>query len=195
MFKQTPKLRSGFTLIELLVVIAIISLLSSVVLASLSGARAGARDARRQRDFRQIKTALELYYNDHGHYPKCPVSRNYIDEGSVCPPSHAGSALEDGGYLQEFPVDPLYGNDGSEDWRNDYQYRTFEDGQVYVLRTAFENKLERTHDYPAGKFPECSSSNPVCEWSESRCVYVTPGDNNDCDAYWLQINSGAERNP
>lgn len=66
-----PKLKEqkGFTLIELLVVVAIIGVLSSVVLASLSDARAQARDARREADMRQIQTALELYYNDKGHYP------------------------------------------------------------------------------------------------------------------------------
>lgn len=59
----------GFTLIELLVVIAIISLLSSVVLASLSSARASARDARRVSDMQQIMTAIELYRNQHGYIP------------------------------------------------------------------------------------------------------------------------------
>jgi prepilin-type N-terminal cleavage/methylation domain-containing protein len=61
--------RGGFTLIELLVVIAIIGLLSSVVLASLSSARAKARDAKRTQDLVQIRTALALYYNDKGTYP------------------------------------------------------------------------------------------------------------------------------
>src|SRR3989338_3128827 len=53
---------TGFTLIELLVVISIIGLLSSVVLASLNNARAKARDTRRIQDFKQISTALYLYY-------------------------------------------------------------------------------------------------------------------------------------
>lgn len=63
------KYNKGFTLIELLVVIAIIGLLSSIVLVSLQGARAKARDARRLHDMRQIVTALELYYAEHGKYP------------------------------------------------------------------------------------------------------------------------------
>ena len=63
------KVKNGFTLIELLVVIAIIGLLSSVILASLSTARMKARDARRLADIRQIKLALELYYDAKGYYP------------------------------------------------------------------------------------------------------------------------------
>lgn len=61
--------RSGFTLIELLVVISIIGLLSSVVLASLSTARARGRDAKRIQDLIQVRTALELYRDTNGAYP------------------------------------------------------------------------------------------------------------------------------
>ena len=58
----------GFTLIELLVVIAIIGILSGIVLVSLGGARAQARDARRQSDIRQVVSAQEMYYGDNDKY-------------------------------------------------------------------------------------------------------------------------------
>jgi len=61
--------KRGFTLIELLVVISIIGLLSSIVLASLSGARAKARDAARVQSMLQLRNALEMYRIKNGNYP------------------------------------------------------------------------------------------------------------------------------
>lgn len=59
----------GFTLVELLVVIAIISLLSSVVIASLRSAREKARDARRLSDIHQLTLAFNLYVDSNGDFP------------------------------------------------------------------------------------------------------------------------------
>lgn len=72
--------KRGFTLIELLVVISIISLISSVVLASLNTARAKARDAEILSDIKTLATALELYYDDHGEYP----AANNDSSGACC---------------------------------------------------------------------------------------------------------------
>lgn len=65
----------SFALIELLVVIAVIGLLSSIVLVSLRGVRAKARDSRRMHDLDQIRTALVSYYDTYG---------NWIEAGSGC---------------------------------------------------------------------------------------------------------------
>ncbi len=59
----------GFTLIELLVVIAIIGLLASVILVSVSNARAKSRDAKRASDMTRMVTAFELFNAANRGYP------------------------------------------------------------------------------------------------------------------------------
>jgi prepilin-type N-terminal cleavage/methylation domain-containing protein len=58
----------GFTLVELLVVIAIISILATLLLLQLGVARAKARDAKRIADVNQVRSALEMYYDDNASY-------------------------------------------------------------------------------------------------------------------------------
>ncbi len=57
--------KKGFTLIELLVVIAIIGILASIMVVSLTNAQKKARDAKRQSELNQLRTALTLYADDN----------------------------------------------------------------------------------------------------------------------------------
>ncbi len=66
--KMYFKKNKGFTLIELLVVIAIISLLSSVILASLNSARSKAKDAAVRQGVKELAKLFELEYSDNGSY-------------------------------------------------------------------------------------------------------------------------------
>ena len=105
--------RQAFTLIELLVVIAIIGILSSVVLASLSGARSNARDTRRQSDLSTIRTGLELYINKHDVYPSTIYSGDFTN----------------GPYVSQTPVDP----EGGE-----YGYESKSSGTSYCVAAGLE---------------------------------------------------------
>lgn len=98
----------GFTLIELLVVIAIISVLASVVMSSLNGARVKARDTRRVAEIRQIQTALEMYANDHnGNYPNITTT---ICESN--PAWHASLQTALAPYMPKIPIAPNSTGDG-----------------------------------------------------------------------------------
>lgn len=80
---MTSNKRSGFTLIELLVVISIISLLASVVFASLGSARGKANDAVRKATLRQLQAAVEIYYSYNEAYPSTSGSPTGIYASEV----------------------------------------------------------------------------------------------------------------
>lgn len=63
------KRKRGFTLVELLLVISIISLLSSVVLASVNSAREKAKETALISFLFEVRNAMELYKNNVGRYP------------------------------------------------------------------------------------------------------------------------------
>lgn len=83
----------GFTLIELLVVISIISILATILLLQLGIARGKARDAKRIADVGQIRSALELYFDNNGGWPAQTDM----------------TILKSEGYLINVPSDPLVG--------------------------------------------------------------------------------------
>jgi len=113
--------KKAFTLVELLVVISIISLLTSIVLASLNDARAKARDVRRLTDMKAIQTALELRFSDTNSYPSAPSGGGYKSNHSGCPWQNV--ACDDNGfrtalvpkYIAGLPLDPI--NDAGHYYR------------------------------------------------------------------------------
>ena len=62
-------MKKGFTLIELLVVISIISLLSSIVFASLGSARDKGRDTAKIAELKQAQLAFEQFRFQNNRFP------------------------------------------------------------------------------------------------------------------------------
>lgn len=104
------KLSRGFTLVELLVVIAIIGMLATLLLLQLGTARARARDATRIAHVNQIRTSVELYFDDNGKYFESTTVTSLKPQ-----------------YLQQIPRDPL----ATDCTNNVYDGRTSGGAQCY----------------------------------------------------------------
>ena len=168
----------GFTLIELLVVIAVIGILASVILASLNSARVKARDARRKSDIKQISTAIEMYYNDHGFYPP---GNNIAGTNQFCMSTPTGASGEtsdeygcwkEGGtlatalkpYIPQLPTDPT--NKVSACWADGghfYTYISLNQGKGYSLLTSLENANDpSTRELAVSDLTCCASTINSC---------------------------------
>lgn len=103
-------MKKGFTLIELLVVIAIIALLSTLSVVALNSARAKSRDARRQSDIKQMRTALEMYFDQNLQYPSLGATTTLGLSSTTCLTSNGWTTTAGCSsgtvYMQKVPKDP-----------------------------------------------------------------------------------------
>lgn len=113
---------SGFTLVELLIVVAIIGVLSSVVISSLNGARMKSRDARRVSDLKQIRIALEMYYDQNGSYPivKWATSGITSYDSSLSRWTQLQNFLSP--YISKLPADPKSSGSSGPWYTGNYHY-------------------------------------------------------------------------
>ncbi|OGZ12025.1 MAG: hypothetical protein A2942_02255 [Candidatus Lloydbacteria bacterium RIFCSPLOWO2_01_FULL_50_20] len=178
MFTSLKSTKKGFTLIELLVVIAIIGILSSVVLASLSTARAKSRDAKRISDVGQIQLALELYFDGAQSYPSStPADIHFTSNVPTCaaPTSvndKAVALLTCKNFLPQTPLPPA-----GSGTMNAYAYR----GVYFVTGTATECTAVGTSctSYYLGITLE-RSDNTVLLADSDKAIGTFYGSNPDC---------------
>ncbi len=152
-------------MIELLVVVSIIGLLSSVVLASITSARAKARDSQRISDMREMQKALELYRLEHGDYPRgnewwycsCGVGDCVNKWGDVLQP------LVDDGFIPKLPTDPRNGEQTGDGYLC-YEYLAKDNTDTSSwscggeTRTDYEYVLHFTLETGGFNFPEVTNS-------------------------------------
>jgi prepilin-type N-terminal cleavage/methylation domain-containing protein len=146
----------GFTLIELLVVIAIIGLLATMAVVGFGGAQVKARDTKRMHDMKQIANALELYYDEYGHYP-IPAST----WASFDAPTYSGTAITNPAAADLTTALRIWLPGGAADPK-----RTANNGSGYLYR-----HLNSGADYCIMVFltPENLNNYPQSYWNPTRC--------------------------
>jgi len=118
----------GFTLIEILVVVAVIALLASVLLVAFNNTRINARMAKRKSDARQVRKAIEFYFQDNGFYPNKGQAGN---QNTAVDIQKLAGFLEPK-YLSALPNDP-------KDNPKNYEYIWDNKGQDYGLLIPFSD--------------------------------------------------------
>ena len=63
------KNEKGFTYIELIVVFALLAILATISIPQFVNYRTKAHNAAALSDLKNVKTILEMYYQDNGEYP------------------------------------------------------------------------------------------------------------------------------
>ncbi len=137
------RVKKGFTLIELLVVIAIIGILATIVMVSLSSARAKGRDAKRISDLKAAQGAIELYYSDFKHYPASTGWQNSVTSPTTYIPSLVPA------YIAQIPTDsgPTCSSAmGDNSLPNQRAYWYYSDGaNSYKLNVCAESTVQSTN--------------------------------------------------
>ena len=77
-------LQHGFTLVELLIVTIILAILASIVVPQFAATTDDAKLSALDSNLASIRSAVDLYYQQHGHYPSANAAT-----GATCPSSGA----------------------------------------------------------------------------------------------------------
>lgn len=145
--------QEGFTLLELLVVVAILGILASIAFALLNPAAlfGQSRDTRRKSDLKQIKTSLQLYYNDNKSYPN---NDTWITNATAWFGIGGGGPDLVPSYIKSMPGDP--DSTKTYDYRDSSTTGGCTDNQSFALRArldittdpqAYQNGVSSTYVY------------------------------------------------
>lgn len=156
--------RRAFTLIELLIVIFIVSLLATLAVVAYQQARIKARDSKRIADIKQIKTALELFFNENSRYPTIEE----WNSGSIVS-FNSGEV-----FMNNIPTAPVPADGNCSEASNIYHYipNDLESPSSYVVEFCISNQIG---ELPEGA-KELTVSGIIEPTTDDDPVFLTCGD-------------------
>ena len=80
MYQSKTRKQQGFTLTELLIVVIILAILAAIVVPQFASSSDDAKVSALQSNLARLRSAVDLYYQQHGAYPGANLS-----SGAVCP--------------------------------------------------------------------------------------------------------------
>jgi prepilin-type N-terminal cleavage/methylation domain-containing protein len=86
MKRPTELMQQGFTLVELLIVVIILALLAAIVVPQFASSTDDAKISSLDTTLANVRTALDLYYQQHGEYPSAIAATG----GIACAAGTAG---------------------------------------------------------------------------------------------------------
>jgi len=84
-------IQKGFTLVELLIVVIILALLAAIVVPQFASSTDDAKAASLDTTLSNLRSAIDLYYQQHGEYP----SANASTGGAACAAGTPGAGAVD----------------------------------------------------------------------------------------------------
>lgn len=84
-------IQRGFTLVELLIVVIILALLAAIVVPQFASSTEDAKSASLDTTLANVRSAIDLYYQQHGEYPSAIAATG----GAACVSGTAGDGLID----------------------------------------------------------------------------------------------------
>jgi len=175
----------GFTLIELIVAISIVGLISSVVISTLDGARAKARDAQRMLGIDELQKALALYYTDNGNYPLVDDTLPYSTWAEIASDdTNWNNDINNlhkklvPAYIPSLPIDPV--NTGGVTWEGGYTYTysTYNRGVIMGSNYDLTVRLERLNPVACPSTSWAINTDTSDNW----CRYPGPVNPNNSDS-------------
>jgi type II secretory pathway pseudopilin PulG len=164
--------KTGFTFLEMIITVGIIIIMTTIVIISFNKIRANTRDAKRLNDIKEIRAALELFFNRNSYYPTLITPGQALtDESKI--------------YLNIIPSNPTPRSDGNCG-DNEYTYVALANNDDYEINFCLGDK-----NNPATQGCNVMSKNGLnTAWGligwwkfEERTgenFYDTTGNNNTC---------------